>query len=81
MSVRDLFHDPHVAARDNIVTVMSAVAGALRMPGVVPRLTRTPGRVTSPGPVKPGEHNEEIYGGRLGLTRGELDALAARGVI
>jgi crotonobetainyl-CoA:carnitine CoA-transferase CaiB-like acyl-CoA transferase len=81
MSVRDLFDDPHVAARENILTVMSAVAGALRMPGVVPRLTRTPGRVTSAGPVRPGEHNEEIYGGRLGLTQADRQAFAARGVI
>jgi crotonobetainyl-CoA:carnitine CoA-transferase CaiB-like acyl-CoA transferase len=80
-SVRDLFEDPHVAARENIVTVASAVAGALRMPGVVPRLTRTPGRVETAGPARPGEHNEEIYCGRLGLTREELARLAARGVV
>ena len=80
-SVRDLFEDPHVAARENILTVASAVVGAVRMPGVVPRLTATPGRVTSTGPARPGEHNEEIYCGRLGLSRAELARLAARGVV
>ena len=28
-----------------------------------------------------GEHDEEIYGGKLGLSRGELERPAARGVI
>jgi crotonobetainyl-CoA:carnitine CoA-transferase CaiB-like acyl-CoA transferase len=80
-SVADLFRDAHVAARGNIVQVASAVAGRLSMPGVVPRLTATPGRVTSPGPSRPGEHNEAIYCGRLGLTRDDLAALTARGVV
>ena len=80
-SVADLFRDPHVAARGNIVQVASAVAGMLSMPGIVPRLTVTPGRVTHPGPSRPGEHNEEIYCGRLGLSRDDLAALARRGVV
>ena len=80
-SVADLFRDPHVAARGNIVEVASAVAGVLRMPGVVPRLTGTPGRIERAGPTLPGEHNEEIYCGRLGLSRDDLAALARRGVV
>jgi formyl-CoA transferase len=51
------------------------------MAGVVPRLTASPGRVESAGPVAVGAHNEEIYCGRLGLSRDELRALAARGVV
>jgi len=39
------------------------------------------GRVTSAGPARAGEHNEEIYCGRLGLTRDDLAALARRGVV
>jgi crotonobetainyl-CoA:carnitine CoA-transferase CaiB-like acyl-CoA transferase len=80
-SVADLFRDPHVASRGNIVQVASAVAGMLSMPGIVPRLTATPGRVMHPGPSRPGEHNEEIYCGRLGLTKDDLAALAARGIV
>jgi crotonobetainyl-CoA:carnitine CoA-transferase CaiB-like acyl-CoA transferase len=51
------------------------------MPGIVPKLSLTPGRVTSAGPATPGTHNEEIYCGRLGLTREDLAALARKGVV
>jgi succinyl-CoA:(S)-malate CoA-transferase subunit B len=80
-SVRDLFEDAHVRARDNIVSVVTPLLGRIAMPGVVPRLSRTPGRIDAAGPSRPGEHNEEIYGGTLGLSRRELERLAARGVI
>ncbi len=81
MSVRDLFEDPHVHARDDIVRVAAGALGALAMPGIVPKLTATPGAVRHAGPATPGEHNEEIYGGRLGLTTAALSDLRARGVI
>jgi crotonobetainyl-CoA:carnitine CoA-transferase CaiB-like acyl-CoA transferase len=81
MSVRDLFEDPHVQARKDILTVMAGALGPVTMPGVVPRLEVTPGRVESPGPLRPGEHNEEIYGGRLGLSAAEQASLRERGII
>lgn len=80
-SVRDLFHDPQVAARENIVAVPNPLGGLLHMVGVVPRLGATPGRVEHAGPREVGEHNEEIYCGRLGLTRDDLAGLRARGVV
>jgi succinyl-CoA:(S)-malate CoA-transferase subunit B len=80
-SVRDLFEDPQIRARENILMLAAPLLGALAMPGVVPRLTLTPGRVEHAGPERPGEHNEEIYGERLGIGRAELARLAARGVI
>jgi len=80
-SVRDLFEDAHVRARENIVSVALPLLGRLAMPGVVPRLTLTPGRIDAAGPARPGEHNEEIYGARLGLSREALARLAERGVI
>jgi crotonobetainyl-CoA:carnitine CoA-transferase CaiB-like acyl-CoA transferase len=80
-SARDLFEDPHVRARDNIVQMPSPLGGALAMVGIVPRLVASPGRIEDAGPVAVGAHNEEIYCGRLGLSRDDLAALAARGVI
>jgi crotonobetainyl-CoA:carnitine CoA-transferase CaiB-like acyl-CoA transferase len=81
MSVRDLLSNPHVQARDNVLRVAVDALGSVIMPGVVPSLSATPGRVRSPGPLVPGAHNEEIYCGRLGLSRPELDGLRERGVI
>ncbi len=80
-SVRDLFEDPHVRARGNIVEWPSPLGGLLAMAGVVPRLSATPGVVETLGPLEVGAHNEEIYAGRLGLGRDELAQLRARGVI
>jgi crotonobetainyl-CoA:carnitine CoA-transferase CaiB-like acyl-CoA transferase len=80
-SARDLFDDPHVKARENIVEMPSPLGGLLSMVGVVPRLTASPGRVETTGPVAVGAHNEEVYCGRLGLSRDELRALAARGIV
>jgi crotonobetainyl-CoA:carnitine CoA-transferase CaiB-like acyl-CoA transferase len=80
-SVRELFEDPHVRARENIVAFPSPLGGTLSIPGIVPRLSATPGRIESLGPVEPGAHNEEIYCGRLGLSRDDLAALAAKGVV
>jgi succinyl-CoA:(S)-malate CoA-transferase subunit B len=80
-SVRDLFEDPQVKARENIVAVPSPLGGLLHMAGIVPKLSLTPGAIDSAGPREAGQHNEEVYGGRLGLSREELAGLRARGVV
>jgi crotonobetainyl-CoA:carnitine CoA-transferase CaiB-like acyl-CoA transferase len=80
-SVRDLFEDTQVKARENIVAVPDPALGAVHMPGVVPRLSATPGAIRSAGPRTPGLDNEEIYLGRLGLERTEYERLQAKGVI
>jgi crotonobetainyl-CoA:carnitine CoA-transferase CaiB-like acyl-CoA transferase len=79
-SVRDIFTDPHVAARGDIVTVDDPVIGPVRMQGVYPRFSRTPGEVPSGAP-RLGEHNDDIYGTVLGLSADERAALRRDGVI
>lgn len=78
-SIADIFEDPQYAARETIATVDHPVLGPLRMQGVVPRLSMTPGRIDHPGPEL-GQHNQEVYG-QLGVTREELDELERVGVI
>ena len=80
-SVADLFADPQVAARENIVEVPNPLGGVLHMAGIVPKLSLTPGAIDHPGPVAVGGDNEEIYCGRLGLTSDDLAGLRARGVV
>ena len=80
-SVKDLFEDQHVKARENIVPVKNPLGGLLSMVGIVPKLSLTPGAIESAGAPEVGQHNEEIYCGRLGLSREELAALRARGVV
>jgi formyl-CoA transferase len=79
-AVSDIVADPHFAARDQVVTVQSHEHGPLLQPGVVPKLTVTPGVVGDPAPHL-GEHNEEIYGGLLGLDAAEMERLRESEVI
>jgi crotonobetainyl-CoA:carnitine CoA-transferase CaiB-like acyl-CoA transferase len=80
-SVRDLFEDPHMRARENLVPVAGPGAAPVWMPGVVPKLSATPGRIDAAGPATPGADNEEVYCGRLGLTRDDLAALQRKGIV
>src|SRR5215472_13659643 len=79
-SVADIFADPHVAAREDIATVDDPVIGPVRMQGVYPRFARTPGEIRRGAP-RLGEHNDEVYGGLLGIGPEERAALARDGVI
>jgi len=77
---RDMFGDPHFAARQAIIKVVHPELGEFPMQNVAPKLSRTPGRVRTAGPAL-GEHNEEIWRDLLGLTAAELEQYTARSVI
>src|SRR5213593_11260 len=79
-SVADIFADPHVQARGDIVEVEDPVIGPVRMQGVYPRFSRTPGAIRTGAP-RLGAHNDEVYGGLLGLSVEERGHLAREGVI
>ncbi len=76
----DMLADPHFAARQAIVATEHPDFGRLRMQNVAPRLSVTPGSIRSPAPAL-GQHNDDVYGGLLGLKAAQLDELRARGVI
>jgi crotonobetainyl-CoA:carnitine CoA-transferase CaiB-like acyl-CoA transferase len=79
-SVADIFADPHIAERGAIETVDDPTIGPIRMQGVYPRFSRTPGRVVRGAPVL-GADNASVYTELLGLGDAELDTLATEGVI
>ena len=76
----EMLADPHFAARGAIVEVDTERFGPLKMQGVFPRLSATPGEVRRPAPAKVGQHNAEVYG-ELGLGAAELAELSAKGAI
>lgn len=55
----DVAEDPHVKARGMIETVEHPTAGALRLPAVPIRFSRTPGSIRRPPPLL-GEHTDEV---------------------
>ena len=79
-SAADIFNDPQYAARENIVEMPHPTMGTIKMPGIVPKFSETPGEIKWVGP-KLGEHNQEVYGELLGLTSEQLAVLKNDGVI
>lgn len=77
----EMLADPHFQAREAIIEVETERHGKLKMQGAFPKLSATPSSVRSPAPSLVGQHNDEIYGGLLGIQREELDALEASGAI
>jgi len=81
LTITEIVTNPQLAARDFFSEVQPAVAtGPLAFPGHFAKLSATPLAWRRPAPFL-GEHNEDIYGGELGLTRQRLAALKAGGII
>jgi formyl-CoA transferase len=59
-SIADIATDPQFLARDMILTVDS-LAGTVLMPGIVPKLSATPGAVRWAGPAV-GRDTDEVLG-------------------
>jgi formyl-CoA transferase len=80
-TIAEIFEDPQFKARDMLVEHVDPEFGPYIGPGIVPKFSETPGEVRWSGPWEEGSHNDEIYGGLLGLSASELDALRADGVV
>ncbi len=76
--IPDIFADESLADRAALVTVTDPDLGSMRLVNVVPRLSRTPGRVLSTGP-KLGEHTREVLS-ELGMLD-RFEELTAKNVI
>ncbi|MEX8519650.1 MAG: CaiB/BaiF CoA transferase family protein [Leptothrix sp. (in: b-proteobacteria)] len=62
-TVRDIAADPHYRARQMIQTITTADGLQLDVPGIVPKLSATPGSIRSLAPGL-GEHTEAVLGAR-----------------
>jgi crotonobetainyl-CoA:carnitine CoA-transferase CaiB-like acyl-CoA transferase len=72
-SVEDMLADPHYNARGMFETV-EINGEPLKIPAIMPKLSRTPGETHWPGAAI-GQHNEEILGGLLGLSAKQIATL------
>jgi crotonobetainyl-CoA:carnitine CoA-transferase CaiB-like acyl-CoA transferase len=80
-TIADIFDDPQFQARDMLLEHVDPEFGPYIGPGIVPKLTRTPGAVRWSATWDEGSHNQEVYGGLLGLTDDELAELREEGVL
>ena len=79
-TVTDIFADPHIAARGDLVTVDDPVAGPLRQQAPFPRFVGAEPVVPAGAPLL-GADTRDVLGSLLGLSDDELDAFAAEGVV
>ena len=78
-SAADIAADPHFAARGMIQEVLASDGEPLKVPGIVPKLSATPGAIRSPAP-KLGEHTDEVLTA-LGYSRQAIEELRQSQVI
>jgi crotonobetainyl-CoA:carnitine CoA-transferase CaiB-like acyl-CoA transferase len=79
-SIKDIVDDPHYQARGMIREVEIDGIGKLKVPGIVPKLSETPGDIDWIGP-RLGQHNEEVLIKTLNLSKEDIEALKNKGII
>ena len=77
-TIADIASAPHYKARGNIQTIQMQDGSELDVPGVIPKLSRTPGSIKTLAP-NIGENTDEILRS-IGLTDAQLASLKERGV-
>jgi formyl-CoA transferase len=77
-TVADIASDPHYKARENIQTIQMSDGTNLEVPGVIPKLSRTPGSIKTLAPDI-GQNTDEILKS-IGLTDDQIISLKERGI-
>jgi formyl-CoA transferase len=78
-SAADIAADPHFAARGMIEQVFAGDGEPLKVPGIVPKLSATPGAIRSAAP-RLGEHTEEVLKS-IGYSPAEIGELMKNKII
>jgi formyl-CoA transferase len=78
-TARDIAEDPHYRARGMIQRITTAEGHELDVPGVVPKLSATPGRLSTLAPAL-GLHTAQVLR-ELGISEAAIAELAAKKVI
>ncbi len=79
-SAEQIYKDRYFWERGMIIEVPDPEIGNVPMPGVMPKLTGTPGVVNWTGPQL-GEHNEEVFKNVVGLSDSEYQDYKSKGII
>lgn len=79
-SIADIFEDEHFQARGNLARVSENGMGEVVIPGVVPTLSETPGRITNLGPTM-GNATYEVMRELLDLSPDEIKTLRQHKII
>jgi formyl-CoA transferase len=77
-TVADIANDPHYKARENIQTIQMQDGSKLDVPGIIPKLSRTPGSIKTLAPDI-GENTDEILKS-MGLNESQVASLKERGI-
>lgn len=78
-SAQDMFSDPQFLAREMFLSAKLPDGNDFKMPGIVPKLSETPGSAEWVGPEL-GAHNDEVLGA-LGYDASAIAALKHNGAI
>jgi formyl-CoA transferase len=78
-SAADIAADPHFAARGMIQSIVAGDGEPLKVPGIVPKLSATPGAIRSAAP-KLGEHTEEVLR-ELGFSASQVEEFRRNQII
>ncbi|MDM8100645.1 MULTISPECIES: CaiB/BaiF CoA transferase family protein [Oceanobacillus] len=79
-SIKDIIEDVHYQSRDMIQEIVLDDGQKIKTPGIVPKLSETPGEIEANGPML-GQHNEEIYKEFLNFSYEDFKRLKEGGII
>lgn len=79
-SIADIFEDEQFAARENLARMSETGVPEVVIPGVIPRLSQTPGRITNLGPTL-GNATDDVLRELLGLATSEIERLRQQRII
>ena len=80
-TIADIFEDEQFAAREMLLDADDDEIGPYKTPGIVPKLSASPGRLRWSGRWQPGADNEDVYTGLLGIPADQLEQLREEGIV
>ena len=78
-TAKDIFEDPHYKARDMILTQHTRDGDDIAVPGIVPKLSATPGQIRSSAPHL-GDDTDSVLQ-QMGLSADNIATLRQKGIV